>query len=194
MRYRSNYQGFNLTPIWVLIGTNFLFYVATLVRRDLIISLLGLQPLSFPNEPWTIITSMFVHASLWHLIGNMFTLFFFGSYLLRLVGEAKFLLVYFVGGILGNVFFILLGHPYATGFGASGAVFALGGALTVMRPKLKVFIFPLPVPIDLWMAVIGGFLLISFLPGIAWQAHLGGIILGLIAGYIFRRRERRSVW
>jgi membrane associated rhomboid family serine protease len=59
-----------------------------------------------------------------------------------------------------------------------------------MRPKLRVFVFPIPVPLPLWAAVIGGFLIISFFPGVAWQAHLGGLVLGLIAGYFLRRRER----
>lgn len=193
MRYRS-YQGDTLTPIWVLLAVNFLVFIATLINRNLVISLLGLQPASFPNEPWTIITNIFVHASFWHIFANMMTLFFFGSYLLRLVGETKFLLAYFVGGIIGNVMFILLGPPFAIAVGASGAVFALGGALTVMRPKLKVIIFPIPIPLDLWIAVIGGFLVISFLPYIAWQAHLGGLVAGLVAGYFFRKRERGVFW
>ena len=90
---------------------------------------------------------------------------------------------------MGNVLFILLAPPLSRVIGASGAVFALGGALAVMRPKLRVFVFPLPVPIPLWAAVIGGFLIISFFPDIAWQAHLGGLVSGLIAGYFFRKRE-----
>ena len=90
---------------------------------------------------------------------------------------------------MGNVLFILLAPPLSIVIGASGAVFALGGALTVMRPKLRVFVFPLPVPIPLWSAVIGGFLIISLFPHIAWQAHLGGLVSGLIAGYFFRKRE-----
>lgn len=188
--YRSD-QGSSLTPIWVLLGLNFLFFIATLINRNLVITTLGLQPASFLNEPWTIITNLFVHASFWHIFANMLTLFFFGSYLLRLVGEGRFLIVYFLGGIVGNIMFIFLGHSFATAVGASGAIFALGGALAIMRPKLKVIIFPIPIPMDLWIAVIGGFLVVSFLPYIAWQAHLGGMVLGLVAGYFFRRRERR---
>lgn len=191
--YRSS-QDVSLTPIWVLLTLNFLLFIATLAKRDLVITLLGLQPVSFANEPWTILTSMFVHASFWHIFANMLTLFFFGSNLLRLVGEARFLIVYFVGGIVGSVMFILLGPQFATAVGASGAVFALGGTLAIMRPKLKVIIFPLPIPMDLWIAVIGGFLVVSFMPYVAWQAHLGGLVLGLIAGYFFRRRERRIFW
>ncbi len=188
--YRSN-QDVSLTPIWVLLGLNFLFFIATLINRDLVITTLGLQPASFLNEPWTIITNLFVHAGWWHIFANMLTLFFFGSYLLRLVGEGRFLIVYFLGGIVGNIMFIFLGYSFATAVGASGAIFALGGALAIMRPKLKVIIFPIPIPMDLWIAVIGGFLVVSFLPSIAWQAHLGGLALGLLAGYFFRRRERR---
>ena len=134
---------------------------------------------------------MFVHASFWHIFANMLTLFFFGVYLSRLVGNNKFLLVYFVGGILGNILFLLLAPPFSIGVGASGAIFAVAGALVVMRPGLPVVIFPIPLPVPLWAAVIGGFLILSFAPSVAWQAHLGGLVFGLIFGYIFRRRERR---
>jgi len=94
----------------------------------------------------------------------MLTFYFFGRYLSRLVGESKLLITYCCGGIVGSVLFILLASPYSIAIGASGAVFALGGALAVMRPKLRVFVFPIPVPIPLWSAVIGGFLIISLLP------------------------------
>jgi len=135
---------------------------------------------------------MFLHIEFWHIFANMITLYFFGGYLNRLVGGKKFLLVYFCGGILGNIFLLLLAgfSPYNIALGASGAIFALAGALVVMRPRLPVIIFPIPVPIPLWVAVIGGFLILSFLPFVAWQAHLGGLVFGLIAGYIFRKRER----
>jgi len=188
MAYRR-YQGFKLTPIWVLIILNLLLLIATTIDRGLIFSL-GLQPASFLQRPWTIVTSLFIHSGLWHLIANMFALHFFGSYLSRLIGESRLLITYFSGGILGSILFILLAPSYSTGIGASGAVFALGGTLTVMRPKLRVFIFPIPVPLPLWSAVIGGFLILSFIPGIAWQAHLGGLVLGLTAGYFFKKRER----
>ena len=188
MAYRSS-QGFKLTSIWVIIAVNFLLLIVTAIVPKLIF-LLGLQPASFLHQPWTIVTNLFIHAGLWHIIANMLTLYFFGTYLSRLVGEGRFLIVYFGGGILGNILFIFLASPFSIAVGASGAVFALGGALAVMRPKLRVFVFPIPAPIPLWAAVIGGFLIISFLPFIAWQAHLGGLVFGLIAGYFFRKRER----
>jgi membrane associated rhomboid family serine protease len=188
MRYKR-YQRFNLNPIWIIIAINLLMLVATFVSPRLIF-LLGLAPAIFLSRPWTIVTNLFIHSGLWHLLANMLTLYFFGSYFSRLVGDSKFLIVYFSGGILGNILYILLGEPLSVAVGASGAIFALGGALAMMRPKLRVFVFPIPVPLPLWIAVIGSFIVLSFLPFVAWQAHLGGLIVGLIAGYIFRRKER----
>lgn len=187
MRYRR-YQGFSLNPIWIIIAINLLMLVTTIISPKLI-SLLGLVPAIFLSRPWTIVTNLFIHGGLWHLLANMLTLYFFGRYLSRLIGNNKLLIVYFAGGILGNILYILLGEPLSVAVGASGSIFALAGALTMMRPKLSVLVFPIPVPLPLWVAVIGGFLILSFLPFVAWQAHLGGLIIGLIAGYIFRRRE-----
>ena len=202
MRYRS-YQGFSLNPILVLIIANLLLFIATAIVPEIRLSL-WLRPAGFLNRPWVILTSMFVHGSFWHIFANMLTLFFFGSYLSRLVGQGRFLFVYFAGGILGNICYIVLtllgaisaigflGSPFTPAAGASGAIFALAGALVMMRPRLTVFVFPIPAPIPLWIAVTGGFLILSFLPHIAWQAHLGGLVFGLIAGYFFRRKERYS--
>lgn len=187
--YRSSKHS-TLNPIWVLIGLSAILFVVTLIDRN-VIYLLGFNPASFSSRPWTIITNLFVHVSFWHIIANMITLYFFGKNVLRLVGENKFLAVYFIGGIVGNILFLLLASPFSVAVGASGAVFALGGTLAVMRPKLKVLVFPIPAPVPLWAAVIGGFVVFLFVPGIAWQAHLGGLIVGVIAGYFFREGERR---
>ena len=195
MRYR--YQTSNQTPIWILIAVNFLIFILGYIIPNLD-GYLALQLISFPSQPWAILTSIFVHASFTHIFFNMLTLFFFGTFLLELVGTGKFLLVYFISGIAGSLLFLLCAYfnigasAYTYVVGASGAIYGLGGALVAMRPKVKVFVFPIPVPMQLWIAIIGGFILVAFLGGIAWQAHLGGIIVGLIAGYIFRRQERRS--
>jgi membrane associated rhomboid family serine protease len=191
MTYRR-YQGFNLTPVLLLIVTNIVIFIAARVNPGLILVWLGLHPDAFPVMPWTIVTNLFVHYHIWHLIANMVTLYFFGRFLSGLLGGRSLLIIYFLGGILGNVCYLLLPpSPPATVIGASGAIFALGGALAVVVPRLKVFVFPIPVPLPLWVAVIGGFFIISFLPQVAWQAHLGGLVLGLIAGLFFRRRQRR---
>jgi membrane associated rhomboid family serine protease len=142
------------------------------------------------------VTDLFVHADIWHLLFNMITLYFFGTFLIRLVGTRDFLIIYFLGGIMGNIFFmlfVLLIAPILRSIpvvGASGAIFALGGALAVLTPRLRVFVFPIPVPMPLWVAVLGGFVILSFIPGIAWQGHLGGLVTGLLAGLILRRKVR----
>ena len=189
MAYRRS-NGFRLNPIWVLIAVNITLFIISVAVPELIF-VLGLKPVVILLSPWTIVTSLFVHGGLWHIIANMWAFYFFGTFLSRLVGRGRFLLVYFCGGILGSLFFVLLAPPLSIAVGASGAIFALGGALAVMRPKLRVIMFPIFVPIPLWVAIIGGFFIMLLIPNIAWQAHLGGLVFGLIAGYFFRRRERR---
>jgi membrane associated rhomboid family serine protease len=176
-------------------GINLILFIVTSIAPN-VLEYLGLIPFIIADRPWSIITSIFVHGGIWHILANMFTLFFFGRYINTLLGGRKFLTVYFVGGILGNLLYLLIalytpfGEAISIVVGASGAVFALGGVLAVMRPKIKVIIFPVPIPLPLWVAVIGGFLIISVFPGVAWQAHLGGMAWGLAIGYFFKKRER----
>jgi membrane associated rhomboid family serine protease len=186
---QRSYSRYITSSVLVLIAVNVILYIATLADPDLIYTL-GLQPSTWMERPWTLLTNLFIHGGLWHLAANMITLFFFGRYLSMTVGEARFLIVYFVGGIIGNFFFILLGPSNTLVIGASGAVFAVGGAFTLLAPKMKVFVFPIPVPLPLWVAVIGGFIILSFLPFVAWEAHLGGLLVGLAAGYFFKKRQR----
>ena len=198
MSYRS-YRSDNIAPVLAIIILCFLVYIATIVAQMMghnLIPVLGLQTASFLQHPWTIVTNLFVHGSIWHILFNMITLYFFGTFLLRLLGTNTFLVIYFLGGIMGNIFFMIsavfgiLATPYTIVIGASGAIFALGGTLAVLTPRLRVYVFPIPAPIPLWAAVIGGFVLISFIGGVAWQGHLGGLVLGLIAGLILRNRMR----
>ena len=195
MRY-SSYRGFGLSPVLAIIIVCLLVYIAIIVARLVdyeLILLLGLQPASFLAMPWTIVTNLFVHGGIWHLAANMLTLFFFGRFLSGLIGTRSFLVIYFFGGILGNIFFMLLGSPFAIVVGASGAIFALGGTLAVLTPRLRVFMIPIPVPLPLWVAVIGGFIIMSFFPNVAWQGHLGGLIFGVIAGVYFRWGVRITI-
>lgn len=203
MSYRSS-RGDSLAPVLALIILCFAVYIAAILPRLLdsltydIVKLFGLRPATFTQTPWTILTNLFVHdpSSPWHLIFNMLTLYFFGTFLIRLVRIRTFFLIYFIGGIVGNIFFMLFAFagfftsPFYTVIGASGAIFALGGTLAVLTPRLRVYAFPIPVPMPIWIAVIGGFVILSFLGGIAWQAHLGGLVTGLLAGLFLRRTVR----
>ena len=203
VRYRSN-EG-ELIPIIALIIINFLIYILVNVTGrfmnfDLVqyLALPGTNffrsSIAFLHVPWTIVTYMFTHYDFWHIFANMITLYFYGSFLNRITGVRTFLLVYFAGGLVAGLFVLLLTTPASATIGASGAVFALGGALAVMAPKVKVFMFPIPVPMPLWVAILIGFVILA-LPfagifGISWQGHLGGLLTGLVAGWLLRKRIR----
>jgi len=192
MRYRTS-EG-EMIPIIVIIIINVLFYITVNIANMMdkpLISLLALGVTTFLHEPWTIFTYMFTHQDFMHLLANMITFYFYGSFLNRITGVRTFLTVYFVGGLVAGLFILLIAMPpYYLTIGASGAVFALGGALAVLVPKLKVFIFPIPVPMPLWIAIVVGFLVLAIIPGVSWQGHLGGLISGLLAGWYLRRRLR----
>ena len=182
-----------LTPIVIIIILNFLVYLAINIGQFADINLLpylGLSRATFFQEPWTIITSMFTHRDFWHLLANMLTLYFFGSFLNRITGLRYFLLTYFIGGIFSGLVILLLSSPYSITIGASGAIFALGGALAILTPRLKVFVFPIPVPMPLWVAIVIGFLILTLMPGVSWQGHLGGLLFGLLAGWYLRNNLR----
>lgn len=183
-RYRNYLR--DLDPVWVIIILNLLVFIASIIFPGIVL-LFGLRTAGFLSHPWTILTSMFTHYEMWHIISNMLTFYFFGRFLIALVGQPRFLLVYLVGGIVGNIFYMLLASPFSIAIGASGAIYALGGALVVLRPQQKVLLYFF-VPIPLWVAVIGGFLILW--QGVAWQAHLGGLVFGLVAGYWFKKRGR----
>ena len=183
------YRAVNLNVLWFLIALNVVIFVITAVRPQEVIGLFGLTPVLLPQQPWTIITSMFVHGGWGHILFNMIALYFLGSFLIRAAGERSFLAVFFLGGLAGNALFILLANPFSTGIGASGGIFALAGALAVIVPRVPVFIFFIPIPMPLWIAVIILIALSFLFSGIAWQAHLGGLVLGLVAGLILRRRR-----
>jgi len=102
-------------------GISLLLFIVTSIAPELR-QFLGLKPAIIGDRPWTIITSIFVHGYIWHILANMITLYFFGRYLCALLGKGRFLIVFFIGGILGNVLYLLLGPPLSTAIGASGAV------------------------------------------------------------------------
>ncbi|MCL2474640.1 MAG: rhomboid family intramembrane serine protease [Chloroflexi bacterium] len=150
------------------------------------------------KEPWTLVTSMFTHSNsdIWHLLFNMVTLYFLGNYLYNMIGAKRFLIVYFLAGIIGNLFFILifqLLNPDTIGatVGASGAIFGIGATLAVLKPMSKIIIFPIPVPIPMWVGIVGLLIIMTFISysgaSIAWEAHLGGAIIGAIYGVFLRQ-------
>ncbi|MEK6855904.1 MAG: rhomboid family intramembrane serine protease [Nanoarchaeota archaeon] len=140
---------------------------------------------SKPLELWRFVTSMFLHGGLAHIISNLFVLVLFGLTLEKLIGSKRFLMVYFVSGILANIIAI---NFYQSSLGASGAIFGIIGALIIIRPTLTVFAFGMPMPMFiagiLWIILD---LIGVFVPSdVANIAHLTGIAGGIILGIIFR--------
>jgi membrane associated rhomboid family serine protease len=192
-RSRNVFKGFSVDPIIIIILLNTAVYLVSVFKANQILTNMALSPLLFTQRPWTILSAMFVHVDFWHLFGNMITLYFFGRVVYRMMGGWRFLVIYFIGGLIGNLLYAWIGQNMSIAYGASGAVYALAGALVVLMPKMKVtmwFILPMP----LWVVVLVFFVAWSFIPGIAWQAHIGGLLVGAIAGLIFRRQMRHIIY
>ena len=92
---------------------------------------------------WTLVTSMFSHVMFFHIFANMFSLFFIGNFLEKIIGKKRFLAVYLISGFVGGIFFVLSGLIFNNnipGVGASGAIFGLIGILAVLVPYSKIYL------------------------------------------------------
>jgi membrane associated rhomboid family serine protease len=138
-------------------------------------------------RPWTLVTSIFAHASFEHLFFNMFGLLLFGTILEGIVGHRRWLLLFFVAGIVGGIATVPL---YTASLGASGAIFGLISALAVLRPRMTVYVSWVPMPMSAAVVVwAAGDLLGLFVPtGVANAAHLAGLVIGLLLGWRWRDR------
>jgi membrane associated rhomboid family serine protease len=135
-----------------------------------------------PFEPWRMITSVFTHSegSIFHILFNMYTLWVFGQILESMLGRARFLTLYLAAGLAGSVGVMFLATPETFVVGASGAIFGLLGAFLIIQRKLGGNTTSL-------MILVGINLVVGFLPGlnVAWQAHVGGLIAGVLLGLVF---------
>lgn len=139
-------------------------------------------------EIWRLITAMFIHGDLIHLFSNMFGLFLFGVFVESFFSRKDFLLIYFVSGLLGNIFSLFLLPSYIISFGASGAVFGLIGAslIIVIKERYTPLIF-------ISLVYVLYFLVSSFTPGINYFAHIFGLIGGLLLGYLFQKANLKQI-
>ena len=143
--------------VWTLIAINTLVFIVTSIWPSIGDYLALTKPIIGFNY-WTILTAMFVHANFLHILFNMLTLYFFGTFCLQLIDTKRFLAVYFIGGIFGNILYLLIGPTNSMVVGASGAIFAIGGVLAMMRPTQRVYLYFI-IPMPLWVVIIIGFLL-----------------------------------
>ncbi len=166
----------------------------------------------FPLSYLPFVTNIFLHGGWMHIISNMWTLYIFGDNVEDRMGHLPFLLFYLLSGIIANITYYLF-NPYSTipVVGASGAIAGVMGAYFVMFPFSRVitliplFFIPyfIEVPAFLYLMVwfiiqlySGSFSLISpgLGGGIAWWAHIGGFLGGILLLPLFVRRKRRRVF
>jgi membrane associated rhomboid family serine protease len=152
----------------------------------------------------TLLTSIFMHGNWLHLLGNMLYLWIFADNIEAVVGNFRFLVFYLLGGLVASLMQVAIeptsGIPVV---GASGAIAAVMGAYIVMFPgaRVKMFfllffiIFYVPswVFLGLWfvqqaLSGLGTLGVVSEGGGIAWWAHIGGFVFGLLAGFYFREK------
>jgi membrane associated rhomboid family serine protease len=167
---------------------------------------IGGETISVPQEPgptpiWlTLFTSIFMHGGWLHLGGNMLFLWIFGDNVEHRIGHGLFLVFYIVGGIIASFAQILVDtDSVIPTLGASGAIAGVLGAYLVMFPTNRVLVliirFPVWVPA---IVVIGLWAVLQFLNGfgalgleetgggVAYMAHIGGFVAGVVAGFAFR--------
>ncbi len=173
-------------PTYILIAINVAVYIYTSIAGgnwlntnfNAIPSIYQWNLEVFHGAYYQLFTSMFVHASIAHIGGNMLFLFIFGLRGEEMFSLPEYLGIYLVGGFVGNVVSLAFG-PNLLSVGASGAIFALFGAVVIYAGR--------SVRQSILGALVYAFflLLISGLgPGVNDLAHIGGLGFGLLAGYI----------
>ncbi|MDN3294102.1 rhomboid family intramembrane serine protease [Streptomyces ficellus] len=183
----------------ILIGMNLLVFLLGMLNPRLIdeMKLIGLafdpdlgRVVGVVDGEWyRLVTSMFLHERIGHIAGNMLLLWLLGGALEAELGRLRYLTLYLVSGLAGSAFTYLLAPENQGSLGASGAIYGLLGATVVLVRRLNRDMRPV-------MALVVVNLVITFgWQNIAWQAHIGGLIAGLIISYAMVNgpRERRAL-
>lgn len=167
--------------VFLLAGNSFL---TSLVDR---IFILRPSQAVFQGHIWQFFTYMFAHGDAFHLLMNMLVLFFFGSLVENQLGSQRFfwfvILSGFAGAVAHTVYFLIAGAPQMGLLGFSGATFAILMAAAIWFPRTKVlFMFLIPVPLRLLVAIIGFFTFVGLLGasgnGVSHLAHAAGFLMG----------------
>jgi membrane associated rhomboid family serine protease len=146
------------------------------------------------HEYWRLLTSMFLHAGIFHLLFNMWALWVVGSFLERVMGSLRFVLLYFVAGLAGSVMVLVASPPNVATVGASGAIFGVFGATFLwaylsrgrdMMADQLVRTMGIILVINLLISVVGS-------AYISWQAHIGGLLGGLAAFAALRWGDKQG--
>ncbi len=188
-------------PTYIIITLNIIFYVYTsIIGGDFITT--GEDAIFWFGQVnyfviyhgwyWQLFTAMFVHVNITHLLGNMFFLLIFGLRAEDLFSLKEYLLIYFLSGLTGNLLSLAFGPYSAPGIlfvsaGASGAIFGMFGACIIY--------FRRAIGQSIISALMYAFflLIISSGPDVNVLAHLGGLVIGLLIGYVLGATRRRAV-
>ncbi|MFC3573499.1 rhomboid family intramembrane serine protease [Streptomyces yaanensis] len=138
---------------------------------------------------YRLLTAMFLHGSYVHILFNMLSLWWIGAPLEAALGRARYLALYFTSGLAGSALTYLIAAPDEASLGASGAIFGLFGATAVLMRRLRYDMRPV-------IALLVINLIFTFgWSNIAWQAHIGGLVGGVVVGYamVHAPRERRAL-
>jgi rhomboid family protein len=185
-----------------LILANVGVFVLQLFWNYLLVPQFALWPLgSGQFRPWQLLTHAFMHSGYLHILFNMFGLFMFGSEVERLFGPKRYLIYYLVCAVGAGLFFLIvvaaanLG-PANVAVGASGALYGVLLAYGMGYPRQEIMIFPIPVPIRAWVAVIifavlQLYLGLSSIGGPASFAHLGGMATGFVLIRYWQAKQSR---
>ncbi|MFE0251508.1 rhomboid family intramembrane serine protease [Streptomyces sp. NPDC059010] len=180
----------------ILIGINLAIFIAVQTSNTLLndLVLVGTWPPAPFNptegvsegEWYRLVTSMFTHEAIWHIAFNMLSLWWLGGPLEAALGRARYLTLYLCSGLAGSALAYLLTSPNTATLGASGAIFGLFGATAVLMRRLNYDMRPI-------IALLVINLIFTFSPGfnISWQAHIGGLVAGVIIGYAMVHAPRR---
>jgi len=202
--YRFHFPRWTPTVRRIIVVTAAIFLVQFFLRAFKVVDLaayLGVRADMVLRRGWlwTIVTYMFLHGGVFHILFNMLALYFFGTQTEQLLGRKRFLILYFGGGILGGIAYIgtqtcasgFLEQACVPAIGASAAVMAVLVLCAIHFPNQLVFFFFVPIPLK-WLVtlIVAIDLLYSIAAqrdGVAHIAHLGGALYG----YLFWRFSAR---
>lgn len=161
-------------------------FEAGLVRQPGEVLILGalVPALVAEGEAWRLVTSAFLHSGLTHLAMNMISLYFLGSFAEASFGRGRFFALYFISGIAGGLAYLYFGTFNVPAVGASGAIFGLLGGVFGFTIRRGTFSTRNPVISQLLFLTAINLFLGFTIPGVSNTAHIGGLLGGLVFGYL----------
>ena len=175
MEYEKIFKPKKIVINNIIIGINLVLFILEFLYPN-IVNYLILDPVSVKSgEYYRLITSMFLHGSLWHFACNMYALYIVGTQIEKLLGKQKYLLIYFFSGITASLLSCI---GSSLSLGASGAIFGLFGALLYFGYHFRLYfgsvILKEVVPVIVFNLLVG-----FIFSSINNAAHIGGLLGGL---------------